>query len=557
MIVLTTENSLENVDLTAAFQAVKENVTVSARFKKKEDLVNISKSILKHRIQTLTGRNIKKIEEEMKYRPVDVNETGMNIDVMKKLAHCLILLAEGELEGDAAAPEEPAPAPTPIQPLAGKKRPAPSSTVNEVPAKSAKVGRRSLAASRVTDTPDAPSPARRGRKSIATPLVTEQTATPNRLSRRSIASTSTAIINKSSKKTKSSLNTSDTSEASVTVRCMGPVNGSTDKLQDLNEEMEEEVEDSDGGMSNPTPAMKEMMKKRKSLASTKSSTPAKRAAKESTTPDKRAAKGSPLKAQVSPAKKVALKPAPALKPKHQPRPEFIGLEGSRTYLMAGEPLGIKLEQISKNIPLSVNFPGAHLAVVHTPAEWTPSELFSMTKQIKYLNKAAGLSNFVVLIGTGLTNVHMNIEAMMRHTKHVQFITFHREDANKDVETGKLRETTSFFLAGYFFPGCDKEGYTLPHKMVRDGYTTSFRTSGIEELETSIIDCFSEKGEWVMDFFCGKRKLTLAAAERGRNGIAVHHNEEDLEELGDYLRTAALKLDPTYRQEDGLVVNLEQ
>ena len=133
-------------------------------------------------------------------------------------------------------------------------------------------------------------------------------------------------------------------------------------------------------MSNPTPAMKEMMKKRKSLASTKSSTPAKRAAKESTTPDKRAAKGSPLKAQVSPAKKVALKPAPALKPKHQPRPEFIGLEGSRTYLMAGEPLGIKLEQISKNIPLSVNFPGAHLAVVHTPAEWTPAELFSMTKQ---------------------------------------------------------------------------------------------------------------------------------------------------------------------------------
>ena len=52
--------------------------------------------------------------------------------------------------------------------------------------------------------------------------------------------------------------------------------------------------------------------------------------------------------------------------------------------------------------------------------------------------------------------------------------------------------------------------TLPNPI-----NTVFRTSGIEELETSIIDCFSEKGEWVMDFFCGKRKLTLAAAERGR------------------------------------------
>ena len=38
------------------------------------------------------------VQEEMDYQPVDINETGMNIDVMKKLAHCLILLAEGELE---------------------------------------------------------------------------------------------------------------------------------------------------------------------------------------------------------------------------------------------------------------------------------------------------------------------------------------------------------------------------------------------------------------------------------------------------------------------------
>ena len=51
----------------------------------------------------------------------------------------------------------------------------------------------------------------------------------------------------------------------------------------------------------------------------------------------------------------------------------------------------------------------------------------------------------------------------------------REDANTTVESGKLRETTSFFLVAYFFPGCEKEGSKLPAKMVRDGYSTCFRT----------------------------------------------------------------------------------
>ena len=39
------------------------------RFKKKEDIPAMTKSILKHKIQTLTGKNVKIIEEEMKYKP--------------------------------------------------------------------------------------------------------------------------------------------------------------------------------------------------------------------------------------------------------------------------------------------------------------------------------------------------------------------------------------------------------------------------------------------------------------------------------------------------------
>jgi hypothetical protein len=46
-----------------------------------------------------------------------------------------------------------------------------------------------------------------------------------------------------------------------------------------------------------------------------------------------------------------------------------------------------------------------------------------------------------------------------------------------VETGLLRETTSFFLAAYFFPGCEVADASPPIKMVRDNYTTCFRYLG--------------------------------------------------------------------------------
>ena len=73
----------------------------------------MTKSILKHKIQTLTGKNIKQLEEAMGYKvttklllaiynicspqPKDPNEMTMDIDTMKKLASSLILQASGEL----------------------------------------------------------------------------------------------------------------------------------------------------------------------------------------------------------------------------------------------------------------------------------------------------------------------------------------------------------------------------------------------------------------------------------------------------------------------------
>jgi len=80
-----------------------------------------------------------------------------------------------------------------------------------------------------------------------------------------------------------------------------------------------------------------------------------------------------------------------------------------------------------------------------------------------MNKEAGLSSFVLLVGTGLQNVHMSIEALQRHTKHTQFLTFHRADANLGEETGKLRETCSYFLVAYFFPGSEVESSVVPQR----------------------------------------------------------------------------------------------
>ena len=98
-------------------------------------------------------------------------------------------------------------------------------------------------------------------------------------------------------------------------------------------------------------------------------------------------------------------------------------------------LGICLLQVTKSLPLSSGFPGAHLAVVHTPADWGPHEVYSiadkvqhpnhrifplntkcgpkLNDKVKKMNKEAGLSSFVLLVGTGLQNVHMSIEALQR------------------------------------------------------------------------------------------------------------------------------------------------
>lgn len=413
-----------------------------ARFKKKEDIERMTKSILKHKIQTLTGKSIKTLEEEMDYRPKNPDEPSMDIDTMRRLASSLVLLATNEL------PDYPAPAPAPVQ--VGSKRSAPA---GESGGSARKVSRRSMAvatsSSEAVTNGSAKKPSRRSVAAI--PSNGSLLQTPGRRTRKSEMNNTVA---------------SGVSSVSQSVtNCLGPDKDLAEHLASV-----EEDEEKDETLANPTPHMKELIKKRKSVAPTVN-TPKKSPVK------KAASKAGASKAKVSSVSSdEGSQPGAIVRPASPPpRQDFPGPDRNKVYLVSGDPMDLKLSKIISTLPLSAQFSGAQLTVVHTPADWTPTEIFLVTKHIKMMNKEAGLESFVVLVGTGLSNVHMNIEALSRHTKHVQFVTFHREDANKGLETGKLRETTSFFLASYFFPGCEKEGSTLPTKMVRDGYTTCFRT----------------------------------------------------------------------------------
>lgn len=527
--VLTATDGLVGADLGPAYRAVQAGSTFPGlipRFKKKENIGTMTKSILKHKIQTLTGKSVKIIEEEMKYKAKDPNEPSMDVDTMRSLASVLILLSNGELPhtNNGAAPVAEREQPQAVK--SGKKRAPDRTQEDEGTQPKAKVGRKSLGTSLTNSTvsQDVGTNARRGgRKSLAV-LPSQETVvdspTPRAGKRKSL---STSVVVSS---------------------CPSPPRSAREKLVVL-EEKEEEPEvtmadlEEEAGVSNPTPMMVEMLKKRQSVGGNKVKTPVK-AAKEKAV----------IKATPTPI--VAPPPPP---PSPGPRSDFPGSNGAKAYLVVGEPMEVRYPKLLHTLPLAANFPGAHLAVVHTPSEWGPHEIFSITTSVKKLNKEAGLDSFVLLVGTGLNNLHMNMEALGRHTKHTQFVTFHRTDANLGKETGKLRETCSYFLVAYFFPKCEEENSTLPSKMVRDGFTTCFVTGSTVELESSIIACFSEAGEWLLDIACGSRQLSVAAVETGRSAVCVHAEPEPLEDLGNYLRTLALENDKNYRDKDGVLLTM--
>ena len=431
----------------------------STKFRKKDlPLSQGVKSTLKHRIQTATGRQFKEIEEELGYSQVK-HGTTMSVEDIRVLAGLVILEGNGALEkkqvvAPAAAVENGRPG-TSGATAAGRKRksepvpaPAEDADTSAVPGKRARSsGRRSIASvHQLTPVPKRATPRRS--LAVAMPIPEERVPEPD---------------------------------------------------------IQEEAEENNLGLENPTPAMMAVAKRRsvatvggnfcgnttkrgKSPATRKSlavpaaipeeNTP-KRVATPSSSRRNPAIVASPSPSRRSPAAVVPeqrRKNPAVVTPKTPKRAGasaaplpatkwFTGkaFEGGRRrgehckiFLAKAnttDPGCLKLESVRREIP---DFPGANLTLLHTLADWGPPEVFAAVMSVRGLNRGAGLDSYLVLVGCGISNVHMYREALLRQTRHFQFVVFEREDAEPGPhDEWRLRDTCSYFLLAYFFPGCDK------------------------------------------------------------------------------------------------------
>ena len=510
----------------------------SIKFRKKDlPLSQGVKSTLKHRIQTATGRQFKDIEEELGYSQVK-HGTTMSVDDIRLLAGLVILEGNGDLEKKPVRVEVVAENGRPGTSGAGRKRKSEAVTTpaaaEEEAESSAGPGKRARSS---------------GRKSIAT--VHQVTPVPKRATpRRSLAAAMPVLEERDAEP--------------------DPV-------------VPKEEEDLNLGLENPTPAM--LSVKRRSVASVGGSfcgnttkrgkSPAARRslAVPAAIPEEK----TPIKAVVSPSarRRPAVVPKAAT-PKTPKRPSMSAAPLPATKWFTGKPFEagrqrgehcriflakanttdpncLKLDSVRKEIP---DFPGANLTLLHTLAEWGPPEVFAAVMSVRGLNRGAGLHSFLVLVGCGISNVHMYREALLRQTRHVQFVVFEREDADAGGPDWRLRDACSYFLLAYFFPGCDKLSVAgPPSRMVREGASTVIRTASVEDLENNIVHAFSEEGDWILDYACKKRELTLAAQKAGRNAIALDDDEENLAAIEDKAAPIAAYHDRAFREDvDGEIIS---
>jgi hypothetical protein len=460
----------------------------------------------------------------------------MNTEQLRLLAHLVILESNGVLEKAYAPPKI----------VVDEAFAGPSNGVTPNRKRRARASEQLQEEEEVTTTERKRS--RSSRRSIASTSVHELTPVPKKTPRRSLALTPSTSF----------------------VACrLRPEESVLENLAEADEEeegMEEEEEDPNLGMENPTPHM--LAVKRKSMAVSGVKVSPKRAA--AATP-KAKAKKVPTPAKKEPVKVTAPKKVATPKKIVPARPATVAFPGLAYFDVDGEqkrceiflakaatssPNAIKYKSIKEKIP---EFPGANLTVVHTPAHWGPPEVFSAVKSVRALNREAGLDSFLVLVGCGISNVHMYREALSRQTKHVQLVVFEREDQDPVGEENfwRLRETTSYFLLAYFFPNSEVDGSQPPEgRMTREGATTCFKTKSIEDVENTIVHNLSEDGDWILDVACKKRELSLAALKTGRNAIAL---EEDLDNLMAIEEKAAIisaEHDKNFREDiDGAIVHL--
>ena len=339
-LVLSDDMSLVGHDLSSVLAHFSSNdftfPSTEVKFKKKETVDDMAKSLVKHRIQALTGKNVPTLEAELG-KPIE------KVEDLRRLAKLLLLEAFGKL-------------------------PFKENTTGK--------GRKRVSETAAQDEPVL----KRGRKSLAVPTSGQRTvATPTR-SRRSML-------------------------PSIPVR--------EEKVVEEVEEEDEEVENEEDQVDlselgpNPTPQMIELKKKQ---ARAKKSTPSKVAA--------------PL---VQPKKSVKMNGKKAILPA---KSNFPGNKDNAIYLvttdvMRKEQNAIDFTRLQNH--LGDSFKGANLTFIHPYADWSPADIFSLVMNVKLLNRKAKLESFLVMLGCGISNIHLFREALYRQTKHVQLVVFEKQD----------------------------------------------------------------------------------------------------------------------------------
>jgi len=572
-IILKPGLDLKGKDLTPAYRHFNLSHDLPdnpAMFKKKEPLQNMAKSILKHRIQNLTDKSVACIENEIDYTSPD--GTGLTVEMLRRLAHFLILQASGELE---ELPEPQHIQPKLIESTPGKrKRPLKNdddeSVIEKEPLiKKTKKGD-SKTLDRMTDSPGSRS-TRATRKSLA----------PEVLRNATLKKDNSKIIGETTVK-----------EENIACRFKGSSKKSivTDNIESNESDDMNNIAELNLG-PNPTPQM--IARKRRSLAiTTKSSitTPSKSNQTLTNSVNVKSQKSSqpmtqtngtntidnvPIqhneeKTHESGVKTIPVSPSTYYSPGSSPRksmisprkqiPPSIGYPGSgqnEIFIAESDTSTIKYEDVKKQIK---NFAGANLTVLHTPFNWGALEVFSLVMSIRQMNRKANVTTFSILVGCGLDSIHLFHEALSRQTKHVQFVVFEREDKNLEQPSQLLRDVNSFFLLAYFFPNCDNEDQSkvdIP-QLVRSGSTTCFHTKSNEDLENNIVHSLSEEGDWIIDLCCAGRELSLAAQKMGRNAIAMHEDPKSLHGLHEKASAIARHHDPNFRiGTDGVILKLNK
>jgi len=477
-LIMSDDMSLVGHDLSSVFAHWKGNdfnfPSREVQFKKKESIDNMAKSVVKHRIQSLTGKNLPTIEADLG-KPIE------SVQDLRRLAKLFLLEAFGKLPHKEEKKVD--------DQVKGRKR-----VLEETP-----------------ETRGGEPVLKRGRKSLAATSTQRNIPTPTRSSRRSMLP---------------SIPLQETKEMDI-----------DDKVVEEEEE-EDQIDLSDLG-PNPTPQMIELKKKQK-------------AGKKGSSTNGLAA---PPLVQKSSAKSIAKRPVlPA-------KANFSGNKNNAVYLVAADVMDKEqnaFEYTKLQNHLGDEFKGANLTFIHSYVEWNPADVFALLMNVKLLNRKAKLDSFLVMLGCGISNIHLFREALFRHTKHVQLVVFEKQDMNKDARTNAtmLRETAAIFLMAYFFPGCQDENSLPDSKMVRSGMTTVMHTNDNEDLENTVIHAFTEEEDWVFDVCCGSRELSLAAQKSGRNAVAFEADSVKLKELSEKAKQIAKTHDPTFRQGvDGKIISI--